>query len=238
MIAVAGSAWSTFFEDKLKVGYLAWGLVGLVIAIPELFAAIVSRSPWPTISGTVGHLESRWAFVAVIVVSLIVGLAARIASVVIPLLITSASQGDASPTAQSLAADAVASELDRVSGTSAIESGAWRRHFVFTYFPGAIVVIALAGYIGSQSSSNRWILGYVIYGLIAVFGIIIPSILTHVKSFPNPPFTDIFVTITALFTYKRWIASIVVVGLVVLLIHLAFYPWPDVFHRTPAPDSP
>jgi hypothetical protein len=29
-----------------------------------------------------------------------------------------------------------------------------------------------------------------------------------------------------------------VIGLVVLLIHLAFYPWPDVFHRTPAPDSP
>jgi hypothetical protein len=238
LIAIAGSAWSGFFEDKLKVGFLAWGLVGLVIAIPELFAAAVSRSPWPTISGTVGHLESRWAFVAVIVVAVIVALAARVAALIIPLLGSTASPEDPSPTAESVAAEAVKRELRRANGTAAAQAGGWRRRFVFAYFPSSIVVVALAGYIASQTSTNRWILGYVIYGLIAVFGILIPSILTRVENVPNPPFTSIFVTISALFTYQRWIATIVVIGLVILLIHLALYPWPDVFHQNPAPDSP
>src|SRR4051812_9440900 len=41
-------------------GYGVWGTVGLVIAIPELTAAVSAGVPFPTISGTVGHLEVRW----------------------------------------------------------------------------------------------------------------------------------------------------------------------------------
>jgi hypothetical protein len=222
------------------VGYLAWGLVALVIAIPELVAAAFSRSPWPTISGTVGHLEARWAFVAVIVVALIVAVAIRIGALIIPSLVASVARGGTTPTAQSIATEAVKRERARVNRTALAQAGAWRRRFVFAYFPSSIAIIALAGYIASQESTNEWLLGYVIYGLIASFGILIPSVLAWIDA-TNPPFTGIFVTIADLFRrgrWGRWTATIVLIGLAILLIHLALYPWPDVFHKNPAPDSP
>src|SRR5207247_1946484 len=52
-------------------GYAVWGTVGLVIAVPEITAAADAGVPFPTISGTVGHLEVRWTWVAVIVVGVI-----------------------------------------------------------------------------------------------------------------------------------------------------------------------
>ena len=60
----------------VRRGYGLWLAVGAVIAIPEIWAA-VARPPWPTISGTVGHLELRWNFVAVIVVAVLVIVAAH-----------------------------------------------------------------------------------------------------------------------------------------------------------------
>jgi hypothetical protein len=46
--------------------------MALVIAIPEITAAVDHEVPWPTISGMTGHLEYRWSWVALIVVALIV----------------------------------------------------------------------------------------------------------------------------------------------------------------------
>ncbi len=53
-------------------GYVMWGAMALVIAIPEITAAVDHKVPWPTISGMTGHLEYRWSWVALIVVALIV----------------------------------------------------------------------------------------------------------------------------------------------------------------------
>src|SRR5690242_19384791 len=58
-------------------GYAAWGLVGLVVAIPEISAAAWQDGPWPTISGTIGHLEDLWDVSAIFVVALITVAAAR-----------------------------------------------------------------------------------------------------------------------------------------------------------------
>lgn len=65
------------------MGYGVWLLMGVVIAIPEIWAG-VGTPPWPTISATVGHLEARWNWVAIIVVALIVVVATRAASYVQP----------------------------------------------------------------------------------------------------------------------------------------------------------
>ena len=69
-----------FFSDRFsdvspseKWGYVVWAAMGVVIAVPEIWAAIAgSDFLWPTISTTVGHLEDRWPVVALLPVALIV----------------------------------------------------------------------------------------------------------------------------------------------------------------------
>lgn len=51
-------------------GYGVWLFTGAVIAVPELWAASGGTS-WPTISATVGHLETLWGPVKILVVGLI-----------------------------------------------------------------------------------------------------------------------------------------------------------------------
>src|SRR5438445_5839002 len=60
-------------------GYAVWGSVALVIAIPEVIAAAWNKATWPTISGTIGHLEEIWSPTAIIVVAGIVVIAVQAA---------------------------------------------------------------------------------------------------------------------------------------------------------------
>ena len=55
-------------------GYVVWSIVGAAVAVPEIWAAASgSDFIWPTISGTVGHLEDKWSIVALAPVALIAG---------------------------------------------------------------------------------------------------------------------------------------------------------------------
>jgi len=46
-------------EPQERWGYIWWGLSGVVIAVPELWAALGGDAVlWPTISGTIGNLET------------------------------------------------------------------------------------------------------------------------------------------------------------------------------------
>jgi hypothetical protein len=60
-----------------KVGYIFWGVMALLVAVPELIAARW-HVPWPTISETVGHLEKRHHWVRVLVVAGLAALTTRI----------------------------------------------------------------------------------------------------------------------------------------------------------------
>jgi hypothetical protein len=53
--------------NKLDLGYIVWGSVGLVVAVPELLAAFGKRIPWPTLSTTATTLmrEHPWVTVTV-----------------------------------------------------------------------------------------------------------------------------------------------------------------------------
>jgi uncharacterized membrane protein HdeD (DUF308 family) len=61
--------------SRERWGYAVWGTVAVFVGVTEILARISSQLrnaiPWPTISATVGHLEQRWPFVAVIVLALI-----------------------------------------------------------------------------------------------------------------------------------------------------------------------
>jgi hypothetical protein len=94
------------------------------------------------------------------------------------------------------------------------------------------------------------------YGLIAAFWVVVPTLIAYVGG-KDVPFPTLFATIQALERRARPVAVLVAAGITILLIHLAFYPWPKVIpdlpdlhrsherqshvakkHHQPAPDAP
>jgi hypothetical protein len=73
---------------------------------------------------------------------------------------------------------------------------------------------------------------YLIYGTLFVFGILVPSIIVLTRRKTKVGFTSLFVTIGRLRKRRDVMAVLATValsaGLAVLVIHLAFYPWPDI----------
>ena len=54
-------------------GYAVWSAMGVVVGVPEIWAAIEGDDfYWPTISTTIGHLQERWPVVALLPVAAIV----------------------------------------------------------------------------------------------------------------------------------------------------------------------
>jgi hypothetical protein len=60
-----------------RVGYIFWGLMAALVAIPEIIA-FKWHVPWPTISETVGHLERDHHWVRILVVGGLAVLSVRI----------------------------------------------------------------------------------------------------------------------------------------------------------------
>jgi len=86
--------------------------------------------------------------------------------------------------------------------------------------------VVVAGSLLATTSQNRFLVGYVLYSLIAVFWIVVPNLAAYFlrKDFP---FTTLFFTIRALGRRLQFVAALVAALLVILLLHLAFYPWPS-----------
>jgi hypothetical protein len=208
----------------IRHGFGLWLAVGAVIAIPEIWAA-AARPPWPTISGTVGHLETRWNFVAVIVVAVLAIVAAH--AIRIPITETGALVRQADGRALGRTPDGRLTLYPEVAAELS----------TFGYLGVALVCVIGGSFIASALSDNKWILGYVIYGLIAIFFIFVPSILALTPA-RNAPFAGVFATLADLQRRLHFVAVVLLAGLVILLIHLAFYPWPDVFRHHPGVGAP
>lgn len=212
--------WKRTFANvtpRERWGYRIWALVGVVVAIPELGAAIWDNGPWPTISGTTGHLEDIWKPTAIFVVAIIVIAAAR-----------ALGYGQRKPETPPTAAEARADD--------------W---WPWIYFGVAVLVTAAAGFIVAKTVGEggeaQFVVGYVIYGLIGFFCLLVPAVFRWplAKLFNRDvlPFPPIFRTVGDLEKRVPVVALVVLAGLVILLIHLALYPWPDVSHHNPTPDS-
>src|SRR5438477_10594905 len=52
-------------------GYIVWAIAGAMFAVPEVWAASDGDLPFPTLSGTVGHLERRWEIASLVVIVVI-----------------------------------------------------------------------------------------------------------------------------------------------------------------------
>jgi hypothetical protein len=205
-------------RSRERWGYAVWGAVALVIAIPELIAAIWEKATWPTISGTIAHLEELWSPTAIFVVAAIVVLAVQAAK---------AMRTDGVRTVRGPAAAPTPPRSRRAE----ILYGVFA--FVGLFGP-AIVALVLSG---DTSRHTKWILGYVVYGLIAVVCVGFPSAIAYWGG-RDVPFPGFFRTLADLEQRWHWAAIVILAGLAVLLIHLALYPWPDVPHHNPTPTSP
>jgi hypothetical protein len=196
-------------------GYVVWGAMALVVGVPEVWAAVARAAPWPTISGTIGYLEYHHTWVAVVVIAVVVFAAYH----------------------------AVRVREDRTDGGRMTGASALSRPDIraAVFFPLALAGVVV-GSVGAHAlrPHDKHLYGEVLYGLIALLWIVVPSVLAYVFA-KDVPFPTLFATLASLEARVRWVAVLVVAGLVVLLVHLAFYPWPAIIpdlqdlHRNHAP---
>jgi hypothetical protein len=197
-------------------GYGVWLFVGLVFGVPESWAGITSP-PWPALSDTIGHLEELWHPVRVIVVALIVFAAYHVVRY------PPGRTGE-------IAAREGTPKRRRTSCGRFARGGAAGAVPVLVYFPVAVGVVAGGSVLAAITTSGAFVLGYVIYGLIAIFLVLIPNALAFWFA-TEVPFPTLSRTVANL--QRRWCpaAMVIVAGLAVLTFHLVFFPWPDIFLR-------
>lgn len=207
-------------------GYAVWGVMGIVVGVPEIWAARAGDDfAWPTISTSVGHLQDRWPVVALIPVAVIVMGAYSVFRIRIGDTAVQADQQalGRTPEGRLVKQDVSLEELAR---GGVVSTGAGRDEWpVVPYFAFATVVV-VAGSLFATTSDNRFLAGYVLYSLIAIFWIVVPNLVAYFfgKDFP---YTTLFFTVSCLGRRLQFVAALVAALLVILLLHLAFYPWPS-----------
>ena len=195
-------------------GYVFWGLAAAFIAVPELLAALSnwmqSHIPWPTISNLVGaDLEFHHHWIALIVVAVIV---------------TSILHTLTHPSDQKLGGRSL---RGNPADVKVIERWGGFRYIVLVAVGGIA-----AGLIASAAGADKNRLGYSIYVTLTVLGVVIPSVLAYwyhrVLRIPT-----LFAAIALLSKHWSWVAGLAVALLVVLMFHLALYPWPNYHFGAP-----
>ena len=183
--------------------------------MPESWSGI-ANPPWQTLSITMWHLEAFWNPAALVVVVTLVFLIFGVIRHPPGLTgYTAARPGrpGAGRTANG--------RLTRGSA-DAIQELPW-----FVYFPVALGIIA-AGSVLASLSSDSYEIAYAIYGLFAIFCVIIPDVLAYLLG-RDVPFPTLARTVANL--EQRWSPATMVVtaGLVLVMFHLAFPQWPGGF---------
>jgi len=207
-------------------GYAVWSAMGVVVGVPEIWAAVAGDDfVWPTISTTVGHLQTRWPVVALIPVAVIVMGGYSVLRIKVGDTAVQADQQAFGRTPQGRLAKQDVS-LEQLARGGAVPPSAERDEWpVVPYFAFATVVV-VAGSLVATASENRFLVGYVLYSLIAIFWIVVPNVIAYFfgKDFP---YTTLFYTVNCLGRRLQFVAALVAALLVILLLHLALYPWPS-----------
>jgi hypothetical protein len=211
-----------------KHGYRFWGPVALLIAFFEIGAATAKwwrgrPADWPTISSAVGHLETSYHAVAVVVVAVIT-LTAFYA------LAYGKSRAEGlKERAQPDSQDSPSVRRDGSLLASFRNIFNPYRLFSVCLFATLTTAVSLPVAYGTDGQLYRY--GYALYGSLAFWGILLPLILKRWRP-SRVKFPTLFATIEDLREHSPTAAVVVLAGLAVLVIHLALYPWPDVSHES------
>ncbi|WP_157535117.1 hypothetical protein [Nocardia inohanensis] len=195
-------------------GYLMWGLAGVAIAAPEL-ASVFGLASWPTISNTIGHLQTEHPWVRLVVVFVIV----VIGYYAVPQLLF---HPEPSPRVVAGQPTTAGGRVTRSDGPVTLLGAGYLFTAAGTYVFGILFAAA-----DRAMDADAYLGPYVLYGLIALMWVVVPSILAMFFG-KDVPFPTLFRTIGFLERRAHFIAAILLGLLVILLIHLAFYPWPRV----------
>jgi len=196
-----------------KNGYRFWGPVIGAIAVTELLGALadwldrrtILHVAWPTFSSTVGHLETQSPALAVLVVGTIALVAFEFVT---------------SPTRRV------------VHGRPVYHRVRHPRPTRFYDWWVVLGIVALGGFLSvAVFHWDKYAVGYTIYGLFLVFGIVIPGALAYFAGM-YVSFSSLIYTVRKLERRLHWVAAAVVAGLTILLVHLALYPWPDLVRES------
>jgi hypothetical protein len=227
--------WTAHFggiERREAWGYGVWGFFGLIVFVPEIWAAAWGDSAkWPTISATVGELEYWHTEVALAVVALLVlsaYSAFRYPSLRTGVLATHESSAGEDKAA--VEGDPLLPSRTPMGGRLTTSSDPLREFGAGLYFATAVGVIALGTLIAALATdaTEEHTVGRTLYGLTALFWIAIPTVLAWPKKWGRDvPFPTLFETMRSLERRLRVVALAVAAGLAILLIHLVLYPWPS-----------
>jgi hypothetical protein len=208
-------------EPYERWGYIWWGLSGVVIAVPELWAVVGGDDVlWPTISGTIGNLEVFHQWVALIVVAVLVWAAFHALSVT---------------RERRRAADADSAESRTADGrrlvagdrfTVATQTNELEHPLVYLLF--AVGAVALPSVLFRElyhGDDHRYVFGEVMYASIAFWWMIVPGWLAY-KHGQLVPFPTLFRTLKDLEGRAPRFTIVLAAGLAILMVHLILYPWP------------
>jgi hypothetical protein len=227
---------------KRRWGYLVWVIAGVVIAVPEITAACGSALPFTTISAMVGHLERHHTWVELLVV------AAIVLAVFSTIRVRPQSRGGGG-------GDGVAQPQRTPGGRLTLRAPARVSAAAFDdeEAPGWFAfaaLLSLAAVTAATWAASWWWddprhyqPAYVLYGLLGLLWLIVPSVLALAMA-TDLPFPTLFRSVANLEDWLRsrtwplslgpvlgWLAAyLILAGLVILLLHLAFYPYPDITH--------
>jgi hypothetical protein len=237
-------------SSKRRWGYLVWGVAGLVIAVPEITAAADSDAlPFTTISAMVGHLERRWSWVELVVVAAIVF--AFFSTVKVPPQPERAKarslEGDGGSPEKPGRTPAGRLTLQQPADESASDQFADEAAPLVFALAALLSFALVAGATWAAviwwDDSRHYQPAYVLYGLLGLLWLVIPGLLAFARG-KDLPFPTLFRTVSNLedwLSERSWplslgpllgwlVAYVVVAGLVILLLHLALYPYPDITH--------
>jgi hypothetical protein len=233
---------------KRRWGYAIWLVAGAVITIPEISAAIDHRHEWlpfTTISEMVGHLERHHTVVELAVVAAIVFVVFSIAKM--PPHKESGKDGpvNESDKAQRTPGGRLTLVPDKVTGPDDFD-----RENASSLFAVAAVVSLTAIAVGTWVAAHWWQddkhyhPAYVLYGSLFLLWLVVPSLYAFLSG-NDAPFPTLFRSVWNLDEWLRsrswkmgkrelgpilgWlVVYVIVAGLAILLLHLAFYPYPDI----------
>ena len=216
-------------------GYLLWGIAGLVIAIPEITAAVDGDTilhHFTTISQMTGHLERHHTWVELVVVAAIVyGALSSFREAPGPEVAPGKTQGGrltVRPPAVGENRRAFGSDTAPVAFVIAVVAS-----FV-------LIALATLAVIKWSDDAEHYHPSYVLYGLIGLLWLVVPGLVAFFGG-KDVPFPTLFQTVVNLEGRLRvtgrfgpflaWLVTYVIAaGLAILLLHLTLYPYPDITH--------
>ena len=223
---------------RRRLGYLIWGVAFVVIAIPELLAAAgagLGFLHFKTISETTGHLERYHPWVELVVVAAIVFFAYS--------YFHTSPHADERPNLGRTPGGRLTTQQHADHDARENFDDRRARGIFLAVAAGALALVAFLTWVAVEwwDDERHFHPSFVLYGLLFLFWFVIPSLVVFFGK-SEVPFPTLYRTVRNL---EEWLASlggslgpllawlatyVIVAGLVILLIHLTLYPYPNTTH--------